>query len=404
MKYVKILIPIFLVVAVVLLGVGYIGYRMYAERTYQPAVALPVQHQTEEVGAIAVEAVAHGLGQLWGLDFIPDTTLLVATQRQGALFVIDTASLEVIPIGNVPTVTSEGQGGLLDVAVSPEFTADETIFLTYVAQGSGGSATHLARAKLNLATQSLEQVVVLYRAPFQRGGSHFGSRVVLDGDYLFFTLGDRGDKNFSNHVAQNTGNPYGSVIRLHRDGRIPEDNPFVGNASVLDELYSYGHRNPQGLTVRPATGELWLSDHREYDGDEINVVVAGDNYGWPIAHTACGYVTRRPFGELPWERDDVVNPIHYWECGTGGFPPAGMTFYMNDTFSAWQGDLFVAGLAGRYLAHFRVTDEGLEEQAPLLAKEGWRVRDVTVGPHDGALYAAVEGVDVSLVRIVPVRE
>ncbi len=380
-------------------GIGFKGYQFYTERTYQPIVELPLQYEVEEVGNIVIEAVGEQIGQLWGLDFIPGSKLLVATQRQGLLFVIDTEATIITEITNVPTVTTQGQGGLLDVAVSPEFATDQTIFLTYVAAGPGGSATHVARAVLNINERRLENIDVVYQAPFQGGGSHFGSRVIIDGEYLFVTLGDRGDKNFENHVSQNTLNPYGSIIRLYRDGRIPEDNPFVKNSNILDEIYSYGHRNPQGLALRPGTSELWSSEHGEFQGDEINVITAGGNYGWPEAHAACSYVTRRPFGVLPEERPDTVVPVFTWACGTAGFPPAGMTFYDGELFRAWQGDLFVGGLAGRYLAHFKVTADGLIEQEPLLLEEGWRVRDVIVGPLDGALYVAVEGGNLSLVRI-----
>jgi len=384
---------------IALLVGGVIGYQFYTERTYVPVVDLPIQYQFEAVGEIVVEAVGSDLGQLWGLDFIPGTPLLVATQRQGQLFVINTESLAVQEISGVPIVTTQGQGGLLDVAVSPAFADDATIFLTYAASGAGGSATHVTRASLDIEVGVLGEVEVLYRAPFQSGGSHFGSRIVIYGEYLFVTLGDRGDKNFDNHISQNTSNPYGSIIRIHRDGRIPKDNPFINNPAVLDEIYTYGHRNPQGLTLRPDTDELWSSEHGEFQGDEINVIESGGNYGWPIAQAGCGYVSRRPFGVLPEERPDMVAPVHVWPCGTTGFPPAGMTFYDGELFPAWRGDLFVGGLAERYLAHFRLTEEGLREQLPLLKDEGWRVRDVTVGPHDGAIYVAVEGSNVSLVRI-----
>ena len=349
-----------------------------------------------------LEVVAEGIGQLWGLDFIPDTELLVATERSGKLFIINTDNLEVTEVTGVIEVDNRGQGGLLDVAISPEFAVDNTIFLTYVASGPGGRTTHLARATLDTDTAQLSDTEVLYVVePFISGGSHFGSRVVVDGEYLFMTMGDRGDKNFSNHVSQDTSNVLGTVLRFYRDGSIPVNNPFVGNEEVLNEIYSYGHRNPQGMAVEPSTGALWISDHGERDGDEINKILAGGNYGWPVTHTGCGYITGRPIGVLPWEREDIVDPVHYWECGTGGFPPAGMTFYDADGFLDWQGDLFVGGLASQYLAHFKVTDTGLEEQTSLLKEEGWRVRDVVTGRHDGALYVAVEGGSVSLVRIVP---
>ena len=398
-KFAKVIVISLL--AILITAGSFFGYQFYMDQIHKPTVSMPKYHTSKEVGNLKIESVVGDIGQIWGINFIPDSALLVATQRQGELFVINTESGEVHNISNVPAVATQGQGGLLDVAVSPEFADDQYIFITYTATGDGGSATHVARAVLDLESNALADVEVIYQAPFQSGGSHFGSRVVIEGDYLFVTLGDRGDKNFEDHISQNTRNPYGSVIRIHQDGRVPEDNPFISDDAVLDEIYSFGHRNPQGLTIRAQTGELWLSDHGEYDGDEINIVQAGGNFGWPIAHTGCSYVTRQPFGELPWEREDTINPVYYWECGTGGFPPAGMTFYQGETFVPWQDDLFVGGLASRYLAHFRLTDDGLLEQDPLLKEEGWRVRDVTYGPLDGFIYVAVEGKDVSLVRILP---
>jgi glucose/arabinose dehydrogenase len=389
------------VVVLAVLGGGLLGYSWYTERTYAPEVALPVQHETPEVGSVIVEAVASGVGQVWGLEFIPETPLLLATVRQGQLVVIDTVTGEQTLISGAPAVVVSGQGGLLDVAVSPEFVTDQTIFLSYATPGVGGSATAVARGRLDLDTGTLRDLAVIYEAPMMPGGAHFGSRIVIDGAYLFVTLGDRGDKNFEDHIAQDTSNPYGSIIRLYRDGTVPPTNPFVGEDGILDEIYSYGHRNPQGLALRPGTTELWSSEHGEFQGDEINIITAGGNYGWPAAHTACSYVTRQPFGVLPAERPDTVAPVYTWPCGTSGFPPAGMTFYTGSAFPAWQGDLFVAGLAGRALARFRVTDAGVEAQLSLLTDEGWRVRDVTEGPHDGALYVAVEGGAVSVVRIRP---
>ena len=361
----------------------------------------PIGEVTGSVEPV-LELVAAGLGQLWGIEFMPGSTQLLATENSGRLFLIDTEKLDVAEIGGVPEVDDSGQGGLLDIAISPEFDEDRTIYLTYSAAGEGGTSTHLAKADLDIASLQLSDVEVLYAAqPFMSGASHYGSRVVVDGRYLYVTIGDRSDKNFDDHVSQDTGNSLGTTVRLLRDGSIPRDNPFVENLDVLDEIYSYGHRNAQGMTIQPETGQLWQSEHGERDGDEINIIEAGGNYGWPETHTGCSYVTGRDIGDLPWERDDIVDPVHFWECNSGGFPPAGMTFYNAEGFSDWQGDLFVGGLAGEYLAHFRLNDDGLEELEPLLEQEGWRVRDVTVGQHDGAIYAAVEGRDTSLARIVP---
>ncbi|MGM0653464.1 MAG: PQQ-dependent sugar dehydrogenase, partial [Bacillota bacterium] len=285
----------------------------------------------------------------------------------------------------------------------PDFDEDNLIYLTYsAANEAGNTTTHLARATLNLEEQRLNNLEELYAAePFLGVTVHYGSRVVVKDNYIFMTIGDRGNKNFEDHVSQDTTNVLGTTIRLHRDGTIPDDNPFVDDPDVLDEIYTYGHRNAQGMTIHHETGEIWQSEHGERDGDEINIIHGGNNYGWPIATYGCTYATGQDIGVFPEERDDTINPVHYWECGSGGFPPAGMTFYDADGFTSWQGDLFVGGLASQYLAHFRVTDDGLEELDPLLAEESWRIRDVTVGHHDGAIYAAVEGSSVSIVRIVP---
>ena len=397
MKSKKIILIILLIIAI---GLAYWWYT--TQEDDRSRIGAPISDQQNGEVEPVLEVVAENLGQIWGLDFIPNTSQLLATENSGKLFIIDTESLEVSEINGVLEVDSRGQGGLLDIAVSPEFNDDKKIYFTYSARGDGGTTTHLARANLDIEDLILKDIEVLYIAePFQEGTSHYGSRVVIDGDYLFVTIGDRGDKNFNNHVSQDTSNALGTILRLFRDGSIPEDNPFVGDNNVLDEIYSYGHRNSQGMTINPKTGELWQSEHGERDGDEINIIKAGGNYGWPETHTGCDYITGRAIGELPWDRDDIVNPIHYWECNSGGFPPAGMTFYNAEGFSEWKGDLFVGGLAGQYLAHFRVTDEGLEELSPLLEEEGWRIRDVVVGQHDGAIYAAVEGREISLVRIVP---
>jgi len=345
--------------------------------------------------------VAEDLGLIWAIDFLPGTSKLLANENSGSIFLIDTETLEVVEITGVPEVASSGQGGLLDLEVSPDFDDDSFVYLTYsAANETGATATHLARASLDLEEQRLSDLEVLYIAePFQGGTSHYGSRMVLKDDYLYMTIGDRGDKNFDDHVSQDTTTVLGTTIRLLRDGTIPEDNPFVDDANVLDEIYTYGHRNSQGMTIHPETGEIWQSEHGEQDGDEINIIYGGNNYGWPLATYGCTYGTGQDIGVLPEDLDDTINPVHYWECGSGGFPPAGMTFYDADGFADWQGDLFVGGLASQYLAHFRVTGDGLEELDPLLEDEGWRVRDVTVGHHDGAIYAAVEGQSVSIARI-----
>jgi aldose sugar dehydrogenase len=349
-----------------------------------------------------IETVAEGLDQPWGLAFLPGQEQVLVTQLGGVLSVVDIGTGQVRDLDGVPAVDTTGQGGLLDVAVHPDFPDQPWVYLTYAAaDGSGANSTHLARGRLDLEGGRLTDVEVLFAAaPFVSSGAHFGSRIVFDTDgHLLMTIGDRGSKNFADHPSQDPSNHLGSTIRLTADGSVPEGNPFVGDPAVADEIYSYGHRNVQGMTVHPETGQVWQSDHGERDGDEINILEAGGNYGWPVAHTGCEYGTDNPVGVHPEDRDDIVNPVYYWECGTGGFPPAGMTFYYGDQFPTWEGDLLVGGLAGRYLARFTVDGRQIEEAEPLLAGEGWRVRDVEVGP-DGAIYLAIDAPDAPLVRLV----
>jgi aldose sugar dehydrogenase len=359
----------------------------------------PTDHPAPEP---VVETVAEGFDRPWGLAFLPGADQVLVTQLSGVLTVVDVGTGEVRDIDGVPEVDGTGQGGLLDVAVHPDFPDPAWVYLTYSAtDGTGANSTHLARGLLDLDQGLLEDVEVLFAAePFLSGGAHFGSRVVFDADgYLFMTIGDRGNKNFDDHPSQDPSNHLGTTIRLAPDGSVPEDNPFVDDPAVADEIYSYGHRNVQGMTVHPETGLIWQSDHGERDGDEINILEAGGNYGWPVAHTGCRYGTDIPVGVHPSEREDVVDPIHYWECGTGGFPPAGMAFYFGDEFPTWEGNLLVGGLASEYLARFTVDGRQIDEAEPLLAREGWRIRDVAVGP-DGAIYLAIDAPGTPLVRLV----
>lgn len=354
----------------------------------------------------SVETVAEGFDQPWGLAFLPgEDGELLMTEAAGTLSLVNTESRETSEISGVPEVDTGGQGGLLDVAPHPDFSDSPWVYLTYSASDdTGATSTHLARGMLDLGQDSLEleDVEELFAAePFEQATDHYGSKIAFDPDgYLFMTIGDRGDKNFDDHPSQDTSTTIGTTLRFEPDGSVPQDNPFVDDADFADEIYSYGHRNVQGMTVHPETGELWQSEHGEQDGDEINIVEAGGNYGWPEAHTGCEYGTDEPVGDDPTERDDIVDPVHHWACNTGGFAPAGITFYQGEEFPDWEGDLLVSGLAPEELTHFTVEGTDVEEGEPLLADEGWRIRNVTVGPHDGAIYVAIDTEDAPLVRIV----
>ncbi|MDQ2049584.1 PQQ-dependent sugar dehydrogenase [Natronolimnohabitans sp. A-GB9] len=352
-----------------------------------------------------VETVADGLVHPWALEFLPDDARLLVTEREGRLRLVDRDDGTVESVDGTPDVYAAGQGGLLDVALDPDFEAEPWVYLTYAATNDDGeSATHLGRGRLEPDDPTLESFEELYVAePFVDDDGHFGSRVVFGPDgAVYVTTGDRQFKDFGpDHVSQDLTNELGATLRLEPDGSIPEDNPFVDDDDAADAIYSYGHRNAQGMTVHPETDELWQSEHGEEDGDELNVIEAGGNYGWPIAHTGCEYGTDDPVGDDPHDRDDVVDPVYYWECTTGGFPPAGMTFYDGDAFPDWQGDLFVGNLAGEYLGRFTVDGTDVEEADRLLADRGFRIRDVAVAPETGSLFVAVDDADAPILRLTP---
>jgi aldose sugar dehydrogenase len=359
----------------------------------------------DDAESIEVETVADGLAHPWGLAFLPDDPRLLVTEREGRLSLVDREDGTVEPVDGTPEVYAEGHGGLLDVTLHPDFPDEPWVYLTYAATNDEGeSATHLGRGRLDRDGGRLETFEELYVAePFVDSDGHFGSRIVFGEDgTLYVTTGDRESKEFGpEHVSQDTSNGLGATLRFEADGSIPEDNPFVEDEEAEDAIYSYGHRNAQGMTVHPETGELWQSEHGESDGDEINVIEEGGNYGWPVASYACHYASEDPLGDPPHEREDTVDPVHYWECSTGGFPPGGMTFYDGEAFPDWEGDLFVGNLGEQYLGRFSVDGSEVEELDPLLADEGWRIRGVESAPDTGHLYVLLDEGDAPLVRLVP---
>lgn len=352
-----------------------------------------------------VETVAEGLSHPWAVAVLPDDDRLLVTERTGDLLLVDRDDGTVETVDGTPEVNTAGQGGLLDVELDPDFPDESWVYLTYaVANDDGESATAVGRGRLDPDEAALDDFEELYVAePFVDSNGHYGSRVVIGEDgMLYVTTGDRQRKDFGeDHISQDTTDENGATLRLSPDGSIPDDNPFVDDDEVADAIFSYGHRNAQGMTVHPETGDIWQSEHGERDGDEINVIEAGGNYGWPITHYGCEYGSDEPVGDEPHEVDDVVDPVYYWECTTGGFPPAGMTFYEGDAFPDWQGDLFVGTLAGEYLGRFTVDGTEVEEVDPLLDGERWRIRDVTEAPDTGYLYVAVDDRPAPIVRLVP---
>ncbi|WP_434521252.1 PQQ-dependent sugar dehydrogenase [Halorubrum sp. AS12] len=359
-----------------------------------------------------IETVAEGFENPWGLAFLPDDGRLLVTERPGRLSLVDPADGTVEGVAGAPEVFAEGQGGLLDVAVHPDYHDDPRVYLTYAAANDAGeAATHVGSGRLALdggdapALDEFEPIRVA--EPFRDSANHFGSRAAFGPEgALFVTVGDRRDTDFGpDHVSQDRSNELGATLRLTADGDAHPENPFVDNPDAADALYSYGHRNPQAIAVRPETGAVWQCEHGEEDGDEINATERGGNYGWPIASEACRYGTDDPVAPGHDERDDVIAPVHYWPCGSGGFPPSGAVFYDGEAFPEWRGDLLAGTLAAQYLGRFTVDGAGRDatvtERDPLLDDRGWRMRAVAVEPTTGHLYVAVDDGDAPVARIVP---
>lgn len=339
--------------------------------------------------AFRTEIVADDLDHPWALAFLPEGDFLV-TERSGALLRIDPESGARRAIGGVPEVDARNQGGLLDVALHPEFADNRRVYITWSGACDGGNATHLGRGRL--AGDRLTGFEVLFVAtPCVDSTKHFGSRLVFDRDgALFMTVGERGERA----RAQDLGDHNGSVLRLRPDGGIPGDNPFAGRDGAEAAIYSYGHRNPQGAALHPESGRLWIHEHGPRGGDEINIPEPGGNFGWPEATHGREY-----WGPeiAPDSRAGMIDPVHHW---TPSIAPSGMAFYTGDRFPAWRGSLFVGALALTHLARLELDGREVVREQRLLDDRGWRVRDVRQGP-DGHLYLLTDHDDGALVRLVP---
>lgn len=354
-------------------------------RRAAPEPFLPRTH------AVRMETVAEGLEVPWGIAFMPDRSLLV-TERPGRLRIISPDGKLSAPVAGLPEVDSGGQGGLLGVAVHGASQRDAWVYLAYSERrGNRGTMTTLIRGRLR--GLELTDIAVLHRAAedkLRHGGNHYGARIVFEGDYVFFCIGERDNR----HDAQDLSRPNGKVHRLHLDGRVPSDNPFVGRADALPSIWSYGHRNPQGLARHPANGELWSTEHGPRGGDELNLVKRGANYGWPLATYGLNYDGSpvSPVSEAP----GTELPVLHW---TPSIAVSAIAFYTGDRFPRWRDQLFVGALARSELRRLVIADGRVTGQEVILRNEG-RVRDVTTGP-DGAIYVALEGRSGRVVRLVP---
>lgn len=344
-----------------------------------------------------VETVAEGLEHPWALEFLPDGSMLVS-ERPGRLRHVSADGEVSEPIAGVPEVDARNQGGLLDVAVAPDFTASRILYLSFAEPADdNANNTAVARARLNEAGDRLEDMeVIFHQQPAVEQTGHFGSRIVFAGDdMIWITMGDRqGDS--VRHNAQDPTNHIGTTVRIRTDGSVPDDNPFADGADGAPEVWSYGHRNIQAADRHPVTGELWTIEHGPRGGDELNQPQPGHNHGWP--EVAYGIEYRGGLvGEGITARDGVEQPVYYWDPVIA---PSGMDFYEGDRFPAWQGDLFIGGLRSQQVVRLVLDAEKKRVQAEEWLEIGHRVRDVREGP-DGAIYLVTDEADGRVMRIVP---
>jgi len=346
-----------------------------------------------------VVTVAEGLVHPWSIAFLPGGDMLV-TERPGRLRIVRNGQLLPTAVAGVPDVFARGQGGLLDVVPHPNFAVNRLLYLSYSKPVADGSTTAVIRGRFE--NDRLTSVEELFEA-VTRGAGHYGSRLAFDRDgYQFITVGDRqapprGD--LAAHPAQDLTNHHGTTIRLHEDGRVPSDNPFVGRTDARPEIWSYGHRNPQGLAIHPTTGDIWLNEHGPQGGDELNLIRPGANYGWPVIGFGVNYRSGAAIHEGT-HREGMEQPVHVWVPSIG---ISGLMVYTGDRFPEWQGNLFVGGMAGEQLVRLQMDGQRVVREETLLPGLG-RIRDVRQGP-DGFIYLAIDHDDdepTPIVRLEPV--
>ena len=358
-------------------------------------LALPAQAQTVESAKakFRVETIASGLENPWSLAFLPDGRKLI-TERPGRLRILGSDGKLLKPVAGLPPVAAVGQGGLLDVALSPDFLTSRVLYFTFT-EPRGGNGTSLARARLvdDKDGAKLTELKIIFRQePAVAGGFHFGSRIAFSRDgTLFVTLGER----YRRDAAQDLSTHLGKVVRLKPDGSVPPDNPFVSLGHAKPEIWSYGHRNPQGAAIHPVTGKLWIHEHGPRGGDEINIPEKGKNYGWPVVGYGLEYSGARLHASA--EKEGMTPPIHQW---TPSIAPSGMLFYAGAAFPAWRGNLFVGALAGQHLARLELDGEKVVSEEKLLAGLSARIRDVREAP-DGTIWLLTDHRDGKVLRLVP---
>ena len=338
-----------------------------------------------ELGPVTATPVVQGLDHPWALAFLPDKKGMLVTERPGHLRWVSPEGKLSAPLAGVPKVWAKGQGGLLDVVLSPDFANDRLVYLSFAEGGQDGNAgTAVGRGRLSDDMSSLSDFKVIFRQePKLSTGNHFGSRLVFDRDgYLFIALGENNQRS----TSQDLDKLQGKVVRIYPDGRIPEDNPFVGQKGARPEIWSYGHRNQQGAALNPWTGTLWTHEHGPKGGDEINLIERGQNYGWPLATHGIDY-SSKPIPEAKGKVvEGTVAPYHVWEKSPG---ISGMTFYDGERFKPWQHNLFIGALADKDVIRLQLDGDKVVHEERLLGGLNARIRDVRQGP-DGYVYVLTD--------------
>jgi len=350
-----------------------------------------------QLGRYRVEVVATGVRVPFGMAFLPDSRALV-TDRPGTLWLLDIRTGAMTRVAGVPAVSDSVDGGLLDIEVHPDYARNGWLYFSYAEKTDTGKATVVERARLRDA-RLVDRQRLFAAYPAVAGDYHFGSRLALKDGYLFITLGERE----ISALAQELWTDLGKIVRLYDDGRIPNDNPFVGRAGARPEIWSYGHRNPHGLAFHPQTGELWESEHGPLGGDEINVIERGLNYGWPTVTFGREY-DGGPVGDGLTQAPGMQPPVFHYATSAA---LTGIAFYTGSAFPQWRNNLFVGAMTPRFLARLVVANGRVEREEKLLLEKKWRVRVVQTGP-DGFLYLGVQrasdGTGGVIARIRPVVE
>lgn len=346
---------------------------------------LAMSQQTDN--PFTTTTLAEGLAHPWGMAFLPNGDMLI-TERAGGIRTLSADGELSERLANVPDVAANNQGGMLDIAVDPDFASNNTIYFCFSQPGEGGSSSSVAKA--TLAKGSLSDVEVIFSAaPLIDNGFHFGCRLAFDQNQaLFITLGDRYKYM---QEAQNPNNHFGTIVRVNKDGSVPDDNPFIDGDAP--EVFSYGHRNVQGVTMHPETGVMWAMEHGPKGGDEVNVLRKGANYGWPTITYGIDYS-----GEVISDKTHMKGMEQPWLYWDPSIAPSGMTFYYGDMFPEWEGDLLVGSLKFTHLRRIEVTDDAPGNQHEYLRDNSARIRDVEVGP-DGAIYLLTDAPNGKVLKL-----